>query len=221
MNDMERKISIIHPSRSRPAQAMAVRDKWIRNADNELEYVFSLDLDDPMRRQYKGNILLNNNTSAIAAINYAAYFSTGDLLIVVSDDFDCLPHWDTMLLKALEGKEDFIVKTPDGIQKTLITLPIMDRKYYERFGYIYYPEYKHMFCDQEMTAVGHLMGKVIDVPVLFEHKHYSVKGGLRKDKISEKNDRTWNQGKKLFHDRLAFNFGVENPVMRYEEIVWH
>lgn len=215
-----RKISIIHPSRSRPMQATATRQQWLNFADGDVEYIFSLDLDDPMRRQYKGDILLNNNTSAIAAINYAAHYATGDLLIVVSDDFDCLPHWDTMLLKVLEGKEDFIVKTPDGIQKTLITLPIMDRKYYERFGHIYFGGYVHMFCDQEMTSVGHMLGKVIEVPVLFEHKHYSV-GKSRKDAINKKNDATWNQGKKLFHDRLKDNFGVSEPVIRYEDIVWH
>lgn len=215
------KISIIHPSRSRPKQALATMAKWRKNADNPMEYIFSLDLDDPFRKQYSGaRMLLNNNTSAIAAINFAAHYATGDLLIVVSDDFDCLPHWDTRLLEAIGDRTDFLVKTPDGIQKTLITLPIMDRKYYERFGYVYYPGYKHMFCDQEMTAVGMMMGKVINVDVLFEHLHHSV-GKSRKDAINIKANRTWEQGKKLFHQRLKDNFGIKDPVIKYEEIQWH
>ena len=213
------KISIIHPSRSRPVQANATRDRWKQNADEHHEYIFSLDLDDPTRKQYKGQVLLNNNKSAIAAINYAAHYATGDLLIVVSDDFDCIPHWDTLLLKALEGKEDFLIKTRDGIQPTLITLPIMDRTYYERFGYVYFGGYKHMFSDQEMTAVGHMLGRAIDVPILFEHKHYST-GKSKKDAINKKNNATWGQGKRLFKERLKTNFGIAEPVMTYDEIKW-
>lgn len=215
-------ITIIHPSRSRPQQALATQKKWLANADHpeRIEYLFSLDLDDPLRKKYKApRILLNNNRSAIAAINYAAHFSTGDLLIVVSDDFDCPPHWDTRLLEALGGARDFLVKTQDGIQKTLITLPIMDRTYFERFHYIYHPDYLHMFSDQEMTAVGHLLGRVFNVDMLFEHKHYST-GKSRRDAVNVKNNKSWDQGKRLFNERLKTNFWIEHPVMRYEEIVW-
>lgn len=219
---MERKISIIHPSRSRAAMAMATRDNWLSKAANpdQIEYMFSLDTDDPELGLYKGSSLSNNNVSAIAAINYGAYYSTGDLLIVVSDDFDCLPHWDTLLLKELEGKEDFIVKTPDGLQKTLITLPIMDRMYYERFGYVYHPEYRHMESDVEMTAVGHMLGRIIDVDLLFEHKHYSV-GGMEMDAINIKNNKTYPQGKLVLNKHLIDNFGIDKPVMAFKDIVWH
>lgn len=213
------KISIIHPSRSRPKQANATRDRWKTHADDHHEYIFSLDTDDPTRHKYKGAILTNNNTSAIAAINYASSYATGDLLIVVSDDFDCPPHWDTLLLKALEGKSDFVVKTRDGLQKTLITLPIMDRTYYERFGYVYEKGYCHLFADQELTAVGHLLGRVVEVDLLFEHKHYST-GKSKKDDVNRRNDKTWDQGKKLFNERLKSNFGIAEPVIKYEEIVW-
>lgn len=223
------KISIIHPSRNRPSQAAATISKWLLNADDksQIEYILSVDTDDKDLRKYKEiakvhglRLLTNNNKTAIAAINYGAYYSTGNIIIVVSDDFDSPKGWDTSLLKETEEKEDFIVKTPDGIQKTLITLPIMDRIYYNRFGYIYFPKYNHMFCDQEMTTVGHYLGKVIDIPVLFEHQHYST-GQFKKDKISQKNDKTWSQGKKLFHDRLKTNFGIENPLIKYSDIVWH
>lgn len=218
------KISIIHPSRSRPGIAGMTRNKWLLNAHypEDIEYILSLDRSDPQGKMYRnptGKILFNNNISAIGAINHAARHATGDLIIVVSDDFDCLPHWDTLLLKELEGKRDFLVKTPDGLQPTIITLPIMDRTYYERFGYVYHPDYKHMFADTEMTAVGHLLGKVIHVDLLFEHKHYSL-GKSKKDAVNKKNDATWHQGKNFFHKRLKTNFGIENPVMAYNEIKW-
>lgn len=240
------KISIIHPSRSRPQQAHATYKKWMSSAKNssDIQYIVSIDSLDHEWVEYINNFFYNNawhtvpelgrqvlydknlfvvkeyNDSAIDAINTAVKECSGDLLIVVSDDFDCPFHWDVALLEMLNGKEDFLVKTRDGIQKTLITLPIMDRKYYNRFGYIYNPEYKHMFCDQEMTAVGHLLGRVIELPITFPHNHYTT-NKTRKDHINEKNDATWNQGKEVFQRNMQNNFGIENPVISYSQIVWH
>lgn len=233
------KITVIHPSRSRPISAFATACKWKYWADKEFEYILSLDSDDPSISEYLelfDNFGINaigtenENRSVVDAINNAAKIATGDLFIVISDDFDCLKSWDTMLIAAiywdaealflqLDRKTDFIVKTQDGIQKTLMTLPIMDRVYYERYGYIYYPDYLHMFCDQEMTAVGHMLGKVITVDLKFEHMHYSV-GKSQRDAISIRNDSTWLQGETLFNERLKTDFGIENPVIPYSDIVW-
>jgi hypothetical protein len=210
-------ISIIHPSRNRPEMAFSVAEKWMENSSKEikLEYFLSIDSDDPQLNKYKELfsrikyiILENNNKTAIEAINIAAKETENNLIIVVSDDFDCFPNWDKWLIEKLEGKKDFIVKTSDGIQDYLITLPIMDREYYNRFGYIYYPEYKHMFCDTEMTDVGHILGRVIDLKDSehqFIHKHYTA-GLMQKDEINEKNDATWNQGEELYNARKKENF---------------
>ena len=226
---MQYKISIIHPSRSRPHQAEKTIQLWLDNAKDKshIEYIISVDIDDRNLKAYKElsskygtNIHIAKNKSAIEAINRGTKRSKGNLILVVSDDFLCEKNWDEKLLKELEGKEDFIVKTQDGIQPTLITLPIMDRTYYNRFGYVYETGYLHMFCDQEMTAVGMMLGKVINSQQVFEHIHYST-GKFEKDAISEKNDKTWNQGKKHFAERLKTNFGISDPVMKYSDIKWH
>lgn len=215
------KISILHPSRGRAAIAKQVYDNWMVKADKpeNIEYILSIDYSDPQAHDYYSRIsanaiCVNENNSAIEAINNVAKETTGDLLIVVSDDFDCPEHWDTELLKYLKGKSDFVVKTYDGLQPWIITLPIMDRVYYERFGYIYHPEYKHMFCDTEMTAVGDLLGKTILVPMLFQHKHYSQPGGIKKDAVSVKNDNTWGQGERLYIDRIKRNFDLPESEVK-------
>jgi len=198
---------------------------WINRADIEPEYVLSLDTNDDSVVEYKRLFPVSTkyfaypNRSAIDAINNGAGIATGDLFIVVSDDFDCPEHWDTLLLNELNGKSDFLVKTQDLLQPTLITLPIMDRTYYNRFGYVYHPDYLHMYCDQEMTAAGHLLGRVITSSLVFEHKHYST-GKNEMDAISTKNDSTWGQGERVFNERLSFNFGIANPVMQYRDIKW-
>jgi len=214
------KISIIHPSRTRASIANQVRTEWLTKADGIIEYIFSLDNDDIQNTKYDGDCIYNNNRSAIDAINRGAEVTTGDLLIVVSDDFGCPEHWDSLLIESLKGKSDYCVKTQDGLQPTLMTLPIMDRVYYDRFGYIYHPEYRHMFCDQEMTAVAHMLGKAITLPLVFPHNHYTT-GKFKKDAITARNNATWVQGETVFNERLKSNFGIENPVMNYSDIKWH
>jgi hypothetical protein len=230
------KISIIHPTRGRKIQALATAHKWMRKADrqNNIQYIFSVDNSDTdqwvdiinftpqcfFNNGYEATVLKSDNKTAIEAINNAAKIATGDLLIVVSDDFDCPEHWDSLLLLAgLPTMSDFIIKTKDGIQPTLITLPIMDRVYYNRFGYIYHPDYLHMHADEEMTIVGHMLGRVINVDLEFKHNHYSV-GGMKMDAINQKNNATWSHGQTTLNRRAKDNFGIANPVCKIEDIQW-
>lgn len=232
------KISILHATR-RPNEALNAINNWLFNASMKypIEYILSIDSDDKACYDYSEyleypdfKIIRNHNRSAVDAFNNAAKVATGDLFVCISDDFISFLNWDLALLAGIhwdpvnlflqiDRKTDYIVKTQDGIQPTLITLPIMDRTYYNRFGYIYHPDYQHMFCDQEMTAVGHMLGKVITLDLTFEHLHYTT-GKSPKDAINCKNDNTWVQGEALFNDRLSFNFGIENPVIPYPEIKW-
>lgn len=213
---MQYNFTIIHPSRNRPEQAEKTIKLWLGNAKDQskIQYILSVDHNDKYLSRYRSisemycvKLHIAVNKSAIQAINRAAKKSEGNIIIVVSDDFISEKDWDEKLIKELEGKEDFIVKTQDGIQDWIITLPLMDRKYYDRFGYVYFPGYQHLFCDTEMTAVADLTGRKITSQLFFEHQHYST-GKSKKDAINAKNDATWNQGKKLYNQRKSINFGL-------------
>jgi hypothetical protein len=186
-------------------------DRWINNAqniNNSLQLIVSLDEDDnvdsyintyshawmldPYGRNPKG-IIVNKNRSCVDAINNAAKDATGDIFIVVSDDTACFPGWDTALLKEVEGKSDWILKTQDGIQPWIITAPIMDRAYYNRFGYIYHPDFEHMFCDTYMTAVADITGRKITSNLEFKHLNNTINDDLR-----NRTNGTWKQGEETF-----------------------
>lgn len=214
------KISIIHPSRSRPEIAHGVIRNWISKCcgRHELEWILSIDVDDPRQKEYHRVLLdfaissiveihTSVNRSAIDAINNAATLATGDILIVVSDDFDCPENWDELIVKAAAGRTDWIMKTQDGTQGWIITLPIMDRVYYNRFGYIYYPEFLHMFSDTHMTCVADLLGRKITADIHFQHNN-----GI-KDKVAERANATWAQGEKLF-----LKLSEQNFLLKPEEI---
>lgn len=198
------KISLLHPTRSRPEKSVDTLDKWIDSSSSyhELQLIVSLDGDDPLLEQYKQAYdslayIVNKNRSCVDAINNAAKFATGDILIVVSDDTDCSQNWDLSLALDVQDKTDWILKTQDGIQQWIITCPIMDRAYYNRFGYIYNPEFNHMFCDTYMTAVADIAGRKLTSNLMFKHNHYSV-NGTKPDEVHKKNDATWKQGEDTF-----------------------
>lgn len=209
-------ISIIHPSRGRPDKSVETFKKWMANAHGKVEFILSIDEDEPTDNPYIKSsqyitlynaamfthdlpykLVVSKNKSAVEAINNAAKVATGDLLMVVSDDTECFPGWDTALLKAVEGKIDWILKTKDDIQDYIITFPIMDRVYFNRTGYIYHPDFAHMFCDTYMTCVADINGRKLTSDLMFKHNHYSV-GKEAPDAINKKNDATWSQGEETF-----------------------
>lgn len=216
-------ISIIHPSRGRPSKSACTIRKWTMNAQNanhqDIEVLVSLEDDDHLPMYYAGyrdskckvlhnyEFILSKGSTAVSSINYAASRAKNDILIVVSDDTDCYPGWDLDILKICDGKKDFIIKTQDGTQPWIITMPILDRAYYNRFGYIYHPSYQHMFCDTELTCVADLTGRKLTSNILFKHNHYSVTKE-HPDAISKKADGTWDQGEKLFLERYKRNFDL-------------
>jgi len=215
---MEMQVSCIHPSRSRPQQAYETYVKWISKAGispSLIEYIVSVDSDDESLPEYivlfhgHAKIAIHDNRSCVDAINNAVSYATSNLFVVVSDDFDCPTGWLQELTDLLKGKEDFIVKVHDGHQPVIITLPIMDRAYYNRLGYIYFPEFQHQFVDTDMTAIAHLLGKVIELPMTFPHLHPAWDNSIKVDELYKRNNATWRQGEKLYRSRIKTNFGLK------------
>lgn len=217
---MRPKISILHPSYKRPELARKCYNLWMDNAldRNQIEYILCVAESDPEYQKYRelfaatsAIVVREERNGLINQVNRAAKYAMGNILIAVSDDFACEPAWDELLFEALDGKEDYLAKTQDGAQPWIITLPIMDRKYYNARGYIYHPTTKHMFCDTWITHEAHLMGKVVDLNLKFPHNHYTT-GINPRDEVNGENDASWAEGERIYLEGLKDNFGVENPL---------
>lgn len=197
-------ISLIHPSRSRPEKSKRTIENWIDKSVNEIEIIVSLDEDDTSKYEYeetiqKVKIVRHRNRSCVDAINSAAKVATGDIFIVVSDDTDCFTDWDAALLKELEDKSDYLLKTDDGIQSYIVTMTVMDRIYFQRDGYIYHPDFKHQFPDTYLTCVADIRGRLIFSKLKFPHLHPGHSGGaIKTDALNARNDATWAQGEETF-----------------------
>lgn len=210
------RITILHPSYGRPELARKCYDEWMGKAKNpqDVEYVLSLANNDPKSDEYRIAFehthitpVVSLNNGLVIQVNNAARVATGNLLIAVSDDFGCPRDWDEQLLTALDDKQDYIVKTQDGLQPFIITLPIMDRLYYNRFGYIYHPDYFHMWADNELADVGKVLGKTITLDLTFPHRHYST-GKMKKDATNIQNDSHFNNDRVIYEKHKADNWGL-------------
>lgn len=68
---------------------------------------------------------------------------------------------------------DLCVHFPDGVtNEKLISMSILGRMYYERDKYIYHPDYKSLYCDEETMEVAKVRGcyKYVDKHI-FKHLH--------------------------------------------------
>lgn len=217
------KISILHPSRSRPDQALHACHQWVTFHSGKFhwEYILSLDATDPELSKYERfhgaqnmRSIVNDNQNVVQAANQAARLASGEILVLISDDFMCFKGWDLAIIGALKGKSG-VLKTFDGIQKWIVTLPIMTQDYYQDQGYLYDPECEHMFCDTIMTHRADLYGKlIIRNDIKFEHAHYSV-GKTKKDAVNIKADKTWDHGERVYIRRCLEKFGLPKGTNIY------
>lgn len=211
------RISLLYPSRARPVAAINAAHLWLSwaSADADIDFILSVDVDDPYLNDYvvnfPGSVLVSDNKNVVDAANAAARIATGDILVLISDDFIAFRNWDIAVVNALHGKSG-LLKTFDKVQKWIVTLPIMTRDYYESQGHIYYPLFAHMFCDTDQTHKADLQKKlIIRNDIVFEHQHYSRKGSVnKKDALNEKADSTWGSGERVYLQRCREKFGLGN-----------
>lgn len=216
-------ISLLYPSRQRPHKARKTYMDWIANSTTEIETILSLDSDDPTLSTYKElfpdvTIIVNRNRSLVDATNTAAKESTGDLIIVLSDDMECFKDWDVTILEAVVGKSNFLLKTHDGAQDWIVTLHICDRLFYESLGYIYPLHYSHLFADTEVTHIADCTGRLIvrnDIKFMHNNPCYKRQGS---DEVNRKAMRTQATGERTYIKRVRDNFNLQGiDVMNLNE----
>jgi hypothetical protein len=152
--------------------------------------------------------------SKIVAINRDLYFAPSwDILINMSDDFVFLkPGFDVQIIQDITNyfsDLDGFVHYPDGaVNSKLATMSIMGRKYFDRFGYIYHPDYESVYCDQEAMEVAKKLGKYKFINnQLFEHRHPRWKKAEWDEQYRKTEDaKVYAKDRETFMRRKANNF---------------
>jgi hypothetical protein len=146
-----------------------------------------------------------------------------DILLLASDDMiPEIPGYDAIIKNTmLQTFPDYdgVLWFFDGHRKDLNTLCIFGKKYYDRFGYIYNPEYKTWFCDNEFTVVASMLQKQAQIPqVIIRHCHPDIVGYGHDKTYQRNNDNEEKQADhRLLLARKALDFDVPRLLVDEEE----
>jgi hypothetical protein len=168
-----------YASKSRPYLFKRGIDSIIDNCIGEYEILAILDYDDSRLLEYDVSKCITSygtSLNKIDAINRGcSYFLNNDfdILVNMSDDmvfteksFDCI------IKNNFKDSTDQILLFPDGNRHDLITMSIIGRDYFLRDKYIYNPEYKSLYCDNEATEVAEKRGCLVKCyENIFVHLH--------------------------------------------------
>lgn len=167
------KILVKFPTKNRKDKFFSTLDTYYNMSENSdlISFVITLDTNDPEMNsdevrdklsEYKNlNFFYGQSFSKIHAVNrdLEKINFDWDILLLASDDM--IPEikgYDETIRQSMREHfpdTDGVLWFNDGYAKNnLNTLCILGKKYFERFNYIYYPEYKSVWADNEFTDIS-------------------------------------------------------------------
>ena len=188
----ELKLLIKFPTRGRVDKFFNTLDKYyeLLSGKCNVEFLITCDIDDismnnsTVRDRFKKynnlEVEYGDSKTKIEAINTGVIQRDFQIVLLASDDMiPIVKGYDAIIIESMcTSFPDFdgVVWFNDGVQQDrLNTLCILGRAYYNRFNYIYNPEYKSLWCDMEFTQVGNMLGKQKYFnQVIIKHDHHSV-----------------------------------------------
>ena len=220
------KLLIKLPSRSRPAKFMEVFNlyKNMASGKHDVKFLCSFDLDDPTMNNIgmrnwiakQGNLIKafwGNSKTKIQAINAdLEHAGDYDVMLLASDDMIPQIHgYDDIIMQDMQTHYpdgDGVLHYNDGKQgERLNTLCIFCKKYFDRFGYIYNPEYISVFPDNEFTDVSRILGKAtyIDRVII---RHFWIEIGIDALYMRNENRELYAHDNAVYTRRKEAGFGL-------------
>lgn len=221
----KQKLLIKFPTRSRKDKFFNVLDLYYKNIEDldNTRFIITCDKDDKEMNNdkvedkllnYKNlSVYYSDNKTKIEAINTDLEDEDFDILLVASDDM--IPQkfgFDNIIRTQMSinfPNNDGVLWFNDGYQRSnLNTLPILGKKYYDKFNYIYHPSYKSLWCDNEFMEVANKLKKQVYIDdVIIKHEH-QVWTGEKWDNLQVINDSFNNEDKNNYLRRKKHNFGI-------------
>lgn len=131
-----------------------------------------------------------------------------DILVNMSDDMVFTKEgFDLDIIEAFNGDYDQFIHFPDGFTgERLCSMSIIGKPYYDRFGYVYHPDYVSLFCDNEAGDVAKGLGKYKFVKKdIFKHMHPAWLGYGHDDQLRH-TEKFYRQDQRTYNKRKAWGF---------------
>ena len=218
------------PTRNRPDKFKTVFTRYLTflSGRHDVRFIVTMDEDDPTMnnpemqqwistRAQNAQIecFYGQSKSKIEACNANLEGVDGDVLMLASDDMvPVLMGYDEIIYQVFQKAfPDYngAVKFWDGLrpkEDPLMTLTVMGFPLYKRFGYIYHPSYKSLYCDNEQTQVCMALGKLARCDTCIIQHQWS---GEPWDELHARNENREMYGVdgETFKARLAKKFDME------------
>lgn len=220
-------------TRSRPLKALQAIDNILHHCeDPNFIILVSCDTTDNSMQTFNHPdsrvvVCFEDNKNKIQAINADIHKVVDwDILVATSDDMQFqLKGFDNKIRDAFLKERNIIVGEADQLIYNLdqfihwddgyqhgnvCTLSIMGKDYYNRFNYVYHPEYISLWCDAESTEVARKLGKykyMGDNNIIFRHQHPAW-GQSSTDELYHRNQIYWEQDEATFNKRKNINYGL-------------
>jgi len=221
------KILFKFPTKGRPEKFFKVLDQYyeyIQDKEN-FQFLISLDSDDAELQKYLSELMggkyknltfnIGFSQTKIEAINRDVELCQDwDIIVAIADDMiPQIQGFDNIIrswMKKSYPDLDGVLFFNDGFTQ-LNTLAICGRKYYDRFGWIYYPGYISVYADNDFMERAKVLNKqtYIDM-VIIRHEH-PLWTGEALDKQYQKNEDSnlYTKDYNTYQARLLNNFDID------------
>ena len=215
-----------YPTMGRPEWFKDTLQTYIRMLSGQHEYTFLISMnedDETMNNEEMRKFLQSapndcslrfyfaNHENKIEAINADMEYFDFDILFLISDDM--IPQIQDFDIIIAEKMKEYFPDLDGALhfnddccgKDKCITLSIMGKKLYDYFGYIYHPDYKSFFCDNEFTDEVRRLEKVHYDPMIIV-KHDWKGWGIDRDKTYKRNTFLGKGDEKTYEKRKLAGF---------------
>jgi hypothetical protein len=235
------KILVKFPTRSRPARFFRSLASVFDNAydPDNIFVLVTADTDDQsmnnnavkreLMQYYNRNICLiyGQSKSKVDAINrdmdkVAKDFPAAadwNILVVLSDDMRMITMgWDEIIRVEMQRNfpqgDGYLHFEEKDTKAALNVMEIMDRRFYDRFGFIYHPSYKSLFCDNEKMELAKMFGRYVYINFqIFVHENPAY-GYLPRDEMFNEQQNLWGEDEENYRLRKAMKFEAHKWTLK-------
>lgn len=229
--DIVPKILFKLATRERPDVVLDLLKNYYEKISHSLPFLFLISCDNNDKTMNNENmkkklslfknikVIFGESKNKIHACNRDVnnFINEFDIVVLLSDDMvPIAKNFDIKIANAMMQSFpdlDGVVNFNDGsFGDALCSLPIIGSKFYQRFNYIYYPEYVSVCCDLELNLVSKLLNKYKYFnDVIIEHRHPAF-GKKQYDNLYKKNEDSLllDHDKKILHSRVARCFDLDS-----------
>lgn len=201
------KLLIQYATRQRPQRVFVTINSFVANISDKGDYRVLLTCDDDDKSM--------NNEIIIERLNFYKHMSVfygkragkigsinrdinkidydWDVVLCIQDDTVCVQKdYDKIIKNAIKKHcpdTDGALWFDDPGRSSLITVIIVGKKFYDRFGYVLNSQYHSMFAEKELMAVSKKLNRLFKInDTIIEHQHYSYnKSSVENDSLYKHN----------------------------------